>query len=43
MPTLFQIPAAHTLQEVLEHILFGVDEALPIHERYDYGFYIVVI
>jgi hypothetical protein len=43
MPPLFNVPAAHTLQQVLEDIHRRVDEALTIHKCYHYGFNVLVI
>lgn len=43
MPPLFNVPAAYTLQQVLEDIPRRVDEALTIHKCYHYGFNVLVI
>jgi hypothetical protein len=43
MPPLFDVPAAHTIQQVLEDIHRRVDEALTIHKCYHYGFNVLVI
>ena len=43
MPPPFKVPAAHTLQQVLEDIAHRVYEALPIHQCYHYRLDVLVI